>query len=839
MRSDANGRVLALLGPTNTGKTFYAIERMLAHGSGIIGFPLRLLARENYERICRIKGAAQVALVTGEEKIVPPNARYFCCTVESMPLDRPVDCLAVDEIQLAADPERGHVFTDRLLWSRGIHETIFMGADTIRPLLRRLVPEAEMIERRRLSQLSHAGYQKLSRLPPRSAVVAFSADQVYDIAEQLRRHRGGTAVVLGALSPRTRNAQVELFESGEVDYLVATDAIGMGLNLQVKHVAFAGLDKFDGRRFRQLSTAEMAQIAGRAGRNMNDGTFGTTNDVGLLDSETAEAIEDHRFPALRRLTWRSRDLDFATPQALLRSLEAPPPEAFFTRVRQPEDQHALASLSHDASVLARARGSSAVKLLWDVCQVPDFHKTLTDQHLRLLTTLFCRLADKGELPSGWVASQLERLNRPQGDIDTLTQRLAQIRTWTYVTHRADWLPDAGEWQSMAREIEDGLSDALHQGLADRFIDHRAAFLSRRRASGEHLMAAVRRNGDVLIEGHEIGRLQGFAFKLHESIKGDDARTARAAARKALQREIPRRVSWLEADDDSAFQLRDETLYWRGAAVGRLKAGQQAVQPRVEAAATDLLSGPERERLRQRLQGWLDRHLEKRLAPLYRLRQDDLPATARGVAYQLVEALGFLPNRLVTGLNSLQKEERRALQNLGVRLGRTCLYLPQLLNRRAQQLTSLLWSIFRGAPPSVPDSELPPAIALHDEDSVEEGYYGALGYRLLRRKGQTWALRADHHERLVALAGQRASGGNPVWLDDSLLALTQGDQALLEAALSVSGYRKLSEEGRIAFRRNGKTRRTQRKAERAKSPQRRHGDSPFAALLDLQPKGRTA
>jgi ATP-dependent RNA helicase SUPV3L1/SUV3 len=484
MPSPLERRVTAVLGPTNTGKTFLAVDRMLGHSSGMIGFPLRLLARENYDRIVRLKGARAVALVTGEEKIAPPTARYFVCTVESMPLNRPVAFLAIDEVQLAADPERGHIFTDRLLHARGIEETMFLGSDTIRPLLRRLVPDATFESRPRFSTLTYTGPKKLNRLPRRSAVVAFSAGDVYAMAELIRRQRGGAAVVLGALSPRTRNAQVAMYQAGEVDYLVATDAIGMGLNMDVDHVAFAELAKFDGRRPRRLTAPEIAQIAGRAGRHMNNGSFGTTAEAGEIPPEMVEAVENHRFQPLASLYWRNRDLSFRSVEALLRDLDARPPDRALIRMREADDHLALAALARDPEILRMAQGPAAVRLLWEVCQIPDFRKILTEAHTRLLGHVFRHLMQPAAvLPETWVARQVERLNDDQGDIDTLTQRIAHVRTWTYIAHRGDWLTNSGEWQERARAIEDKLSDALHQRLTQRFVDRRQAALQRRLKEG--------------------------------------------------------------------------------------------------------------------------------------------------------------------------------------------------------------------------------------------------------------------------------------------------------------------------------------------------------------------
>ncbi|MHA1152578.1 MAG: helicase-related protein, partial [Alphaproteobacteria bacterium] len=652
MSSFSDSRVTAVLGPTNTGKTYLAMERMLGHRSGMMGFPLRLLARENYDRAVKAKGARHVALVTGEEKIVPPSARYFLCTVESMPLDRPVSFLGVDEIQLCADPDRGHVFTDRLLHARGQEETMFLGADTIGPLLRKLAPEAEIITRPRFSTLSHSGARKLTRLPPRSAVVAFSVAEVYALAETMRRQRGGTAVVLGALSPRTRNAQVAMFEAGEVDYLVATDAIGMGLNLNLDHVAFAKLSKFDGHALRRLSPAEIAQIAGRAGRHMSDGSFGTTGEAGSFAPELVEAVEAHRFDPLPALYWRSRDLDFRSPKALLRSLERRPRTPELARAREADDLRALAALARDPEIAELAGNPGALRLLWEVCQVPDFQKILSDQHAGLLGRMFRYLVTpEARLPEDWVAGEIDRLDRNDGDIDALTARIAHIRTWTYVSHRADWLEDGAHWQGRAREIEDKLSDALHARLTERFVDRRTATLvSRLRAgaelmaavkpdgtvlvAGAELMAAVKPDGTVLVEGEVAGHLEGFHFRLDgtssggtssggtssgatisgRAISGPDTKPLLTAVRRVLATEIPARLARLERDDDATFALDGAGgLSWNGAIVARLAAGETVLSPRVAPVASEFLDGRARERLRLRLATWLRRHLEERLA----------------------------------------------------------------------------------------------------------------------------------------------------------------------------------------------------------------------------------
>src|SRR5713226_9924343 len=635
-------RVLAVLGPTNTGKTHLAIERMLGHQSGMIGFPLRLLARENYDRVVRLKGARAVALITGEEKIVPPSPSYFVCTVESMPLDRQVEFLAIDEIQLCADPERGHVFTARLLHARGLMETMFLGADTIRPLMRRLVPQAEYISRPRFSTLSHTGHKKVTRLPPRSTVVAFAVADVFALAELVRRQRGGTAVVLGALSPRARNAQVGMFQAGEVDYLVATDAIGMGLNMDLDHVAFARLAKFDGRGPRRLSAAEIAQIAGRAGRHMSDGTFGTTADEGPLDPAIVAAVEEHRFEPLTHVSWRNTRLRFDTVGALLRALDERPPAPGLVQTRDADDHRALQLLSRNAEVIGLATHPGAVRLLWEVCQIPDFRKVMSDSHARFLAHCFLHLAGPdGRLPSVWVGGQMAQLDRLDGDIDTLMARIAHVRTWTYITHRGDWVDDAADWQDRARRIEDRLSDALHDRITQRFVDRRSAFLVRHLAGDCEILASVDKAGEVRVEGTYVGRLNGFRF-VPDASEGDGLRTLVTAANRVLRGEVMARARRLAAEPDEAFAIDSRAaVLWRGDPVGRLVAGESILTPRVELRAGDFLDGEARERVRQRLQLFVRGEIAARLAPLFAVEALSLGSPGRGIVFQLVDTLGCL------------------------------------------------------------------------------------------------------------------------------------------------------------------------------------------------------
>ena len=754
-------RVKAVLGPTNTGKTHLAIERMLAHASGIIGFPLRLLARENYDRMVAQKGARHVALITGEEKIVPPDARWFSCTVEAMPLDRDAEFLAVDEIQLCADPDRGHVFTDRLLHARGLVETMFLGAETIRPLLQRLVPQASVETRPRMSQLSHAGLVKLVRLPPRSAVVAFSAADVYAIAELIRRRRGGCAVVMGRLSPRTRNAQVALYQDKEVDFLVATDAIGMGLNMDVDHVAFASLRKFDGQRPRRLSAAEVAQIAGRAGRGMRDGTFGTTGQCRPLDDDVVAAVEAHSFDALDQLCWRNSDLDLTHVDTLLAGLTAPPPGPGLVKGNDAADLETLTALAQEPETRRLAQGRRMVRRLWEACQIPDFRKLADDTHTRLCARVFGHIARDQRLPTDWLASQIGALARADGDIDTLMQRLSGVRVWSYIAARTDWVQDSPHWQGRAREVEDLLSDALHERLTSRFVDRRAALLMRRLEAGEkeELLSAVTRRGDVVVEGHSVGRIGGFSFFPDPAAVGDEKKLVLRAARRALREEMPRRVALVEADADAVFTLADDqSVTWDGVPIARLKRGANALRPRVQVLDSEFLDGAQRERLRIRLQRFLDDKVNADLAPL-RAAADrgSRQRGFRGLLHRLTEALGLIAGE--EGDN-LSPQSRAALKAIGVKAGRFGLFLPALLKPRAAAMRARLWALQHGQ--LVPSLPTPDLVSLPAQPDWPAGFADAMGWL----EAGPVLLRLDVAERVaaeLAWATQRGATALPAAL----------------------------------------------------------------------------
>lgn len=753
-------RVTAVLGPTNTGKTHYAIERMLGYRTGVIGLPLRLLAREVYDRIVKLRGPSVVALVTGEERIVPDRVQYWVCTVEAMPEGMATDFLAVDEIQLCADAERGHVFTDRLLHARGLQETLFLGSETMRGAIAALVDNVTWMRRERFSTLTYTGSKKISRLPERAAIVGFSVENVYEIAEYLRRIRGGAAVVMGALSPRTRNAQVQLYQNGDVDFLVATDAIGMGLNLDIGHVAFSSLIKFDGHRMRHLAPDELAQIAGRAGRHLTQGTFGVTGEAPELDPEVVEAIENHQFRPVTRLQWRNARLQFGSVTRLIQTLEERTDNPWLTRVRESDDLAALKALAADAEVAARATDGPSVRLLWDVCRIPDFRSISRGEHAALLTQIYYFLHQRGAIPNDWMAQQISRIDRTEGDIDTLSKRLAFIRTWTYVAQRKGWTGrDAGDeshWREVTRAVEDRLSDALHGALTQRFVDRRTSVLARRLRQKEVLVAEVNDTGDVTVEGEFVGRLEGFRFRMDKAATPDEARTLRQATVQALAPQFALRADRFYNAPDTEIDFTEQGgLMWGTAAVGRLAAGADALKPTV-VAFVDEEAGPDvAAKVQRRLQHFIDRRIAATMEPLLALQRDEaLTGLARGFAYRLVENFGIIPRGDVADeVKALDQEARGALRKHGIRFGQFTVFLPPLLKPAPTRLRLVLWGLAKGLG-EFPAS--PPAghVTVPAARDAAPGYYAMSGYRAAGDR----AIRIDMLERLADMLRERDSRG---------------------------------------------------------------------------------
>ncbi len=750
--------VTAVLGPTNTGKTHLAVERMLAHAGGMIGLPLRLLAREIYDKVRAKAGDHAVALVTGEEKIIPRQPRYWVCTVEAMPPDIDVPFLAIDEVQIANDLERGHIFTDRILNRHGREETMLLGSASMRGILERLLPKTNFVSRPRFSKLSYAGQKKLSRLPRRTAIVAFTAEMVYAVAELIRTRRGGAAVVMGALSPRTRNAQVALYQSGDVDYLVATDAIGMGLNMDVDHIAFASTRKFDGFQFRNLTPAELGQVAGRAGRYMNDGTFGVTADADPFELETVDRLENHNFDAVRTLQWRNRDLNFHSLDTLRKSLGTFPQLQGLTRAQDAPDIQALEAISRDPAVSDLVTRPRDVERAWEVCQIPDYRNISPAEHAHLVGRIITFLqTGRGYIDEDWFARQLAHSENLEGGIDAISTRISHVRTWTFIANRADWLESPHFWQSRAKEIEDQLSDVLHERLTQRFIDRKTSVVMRRLARKEDVMTSIEDDGAIHVEGEFLGRIRGLSFVADEASTSTEQRTLKSAAALALGTEITLRAKALAMIADTELKLiKDGTIAWQGNPVGRLRAGDHRFKPRVDLIADDVLQGDDRTSAESRLQKFIERYIAGTIEHLIKLEEaEGIEGLARGVAYRLAEHFGVLPrDEVAQDIKTLTQEDRAKLRGLGVRFGAITIFLPSVLKQAATELRLLLWWLERtkmekseSAPPAAPANGLTSAKA---DATLPDGFYGVCGYRLCN----TRAVRVDMLERLADLIRDR-------------------------------------------------------------------------------------
>ncbi|MFV0431293.1 MAG: helicase-related protein [Alphaproteobacteria bacterium] len=689
-------RIKAILGPTNTGKTWLAIDRMLSFRSGIIGFPLRLLARENYERAIKIKNIREVALITGEEKIIPPNAKYFFCTTESMPVSKEVDFIGVDEIQLCSDPERGHIFTDRLLHARGLFETMFIGAETITPFIRMLVPLAEIETRERLSTLRWAGRKSIERLPTRSAIVSFSTNDIYAIAELVRRQKGGAAVVLGALSPRTRNAQVEMYQAGEVDWLIATDAIGMGLNMDINHLAFAATKKFDGRDFRPLNAQELAQIAGRAGRGGNDGTFGVTAGISSLDTEMIDAIEMHEFRPPKHIYWRNSLLDFSTVEALIHSLKKSPPKRNMLRPRYAEDEAILDILSQDKDIKLRVNNQKAVETLWEIARIPDFSKTHVNAHAQMLKPILIDILDKGHIRPSWMEQQMARLDDKATDLEKLLQHIAAVRTLTYISYQKKWLDHAKAWQAKSRSLEDLLSDRLHESLTHRFVDRKTSALLGRLKQHHELSAIIHKDGRVEIEGHEFGYLAGFSFKSKKQANESYSEKAvQVAINKALKINLEARLQEFLKDKPKNIHLNVQgELLWRDEPIAYLQKGEDILSPKIKLLKATLLQDYQLDMMLKRLDSWLGYQISQMLKPTLALEyySEEKSKHLRGVSYNLKQNLGSM---IITGLEKKlrQKHDYKSLKKMRVYWGKAFIYAPSSLNEKSIQLRRILCQLY--------------------------------------------------------------------------------------------------------------------------------------------------
>ena len=690
-------KITAVLGPTNTGKTHLAIETMLSFDSGMIGFPLRLLAREVYDKVIKKIGLDKVALITGEEKIIPPNAKYFLCTVESMPIDKYLDFVGVDEIQMCADHERGHIFTDRLINIRGNKLTMFMGSYTIKNIISKLDEDIEFINRNRLSKLSYDGHKKISRINRKSAIIAFSAEDVYGLAELVRRQKGGAAIVMGSLSPKTRNAQVELYQSGDVDFLVATDAIGMGINMDLENVYFSNLKKFDGKKSRKLNLSEIGQIAGRAGRYLNDGNFGITGDCKEINAEEVDLLENHKFEEIKTLFWRNSNLNFNNPSVLLKSLEEKPKRNWLRKIHECEDEKVLKYFIKKLDLHNVIDVRETLILLWECCQIPDFVKKTYGNHIDVVEKVFNFLSsDKGKISDNFMHLQLMKLDKLDGNVDSLANRIANVRTWSYVSNKNNWVENQNYWIEKTKFLEDKLSDRLHEEITKTFIDKRASVLARGLKQDMEFDTKVLENNDVIINDQFIGKINGLKLQL-DLKKGaleTDIKSLKKAARKTIGPELEKRINLII--DTSLIDLRsDSKIYWNNSSICKLIPGKDYLSPNIELLVDEMLEQNQRSKLTKFLEKWLQNKITTILKNLFDLKDlKDKNSSIKALAYQLYENNGIIKRDQVSDyIKKLDQSDRKILRDLGVRFGRYHIYLYKLIKPEPVTLRTLLWKSY--------------------------------------------------------------------------------------------------------------------------------------------------
>ena len=687
-------KITAVLGPTNTGKTHLAIETMLSFESGMIGFPLRLLAREVYEKVIKKTSLDKVALITGEEKIIPPDAKYFLCTVESMPIDKQLDFVGVDEIQMCADHERGHIFTDRLLNMRGEKLTMLMGSNTIKSIIAKLDDDIEFINRERLSKLTYAGHKKISRINRKTAIIAFSAEEVYAIAELIRRQKGGAAIVMGSLSPKTRNAQVELYQSGDVDFLVATDAIGMGINMDLDYVYFSNLKKFDGRKLRKLNLSEIGQIAGRAGRYLNNGSFGITGDCKEIGAEEVDLIENHKFEEIKMLFWRNSNLNFNSPYSLLKSLEQKPYHDWLKKIHECEDEKALKFFLKDKNLENINMNQNTLSLLWECCQIPDFVKKTYGNHYEVISKVFGFLSGKnGKIPDDYMRIQLMKLDKLEGNVDSLSNRIANVRTWSYVSNKNNWIDNQDYWIEKTKNLEDKLSDRLHEELTKTFIDKRASVLARGLKQDMEFKTEILQNNDVKIDDHYIGKINGLKLELDlkQGALETDIKSLKKAARQSVGPELEKRIDTII--ETKLIELNDDfKIYWNKFPIAKINTGKDYLSPNLDVIVDEILEQKQKQKLSDFLKKWLDEKINFELKSLIDLKSiNQKNSSVKALAYQLYENNGVLKREQVSEyLKSLGQEERKILREIGVKFGRYHVYLFKLIKPEAVKLRTLLW-----------------------------------------------------------------------------------------------------------------------------------------------------
>ena len=740
--------IKALLGPTNTGKTFFAIDRMLTHSSGMIGFPLRLLAREVFDKISLRCGKQYVALITGEERIMPENPKYWVCTVEAMPINLTFDFVAIDEIQLCADLDRGHIFTNRLLNLRGKKETIFLGSSSIKKIINNILPDVEFLSRKRLSQLKYVDSRKINKIQPRSAIVCFSVEEVYSIAEIIRREKGGAAIVTGGLSPKTRNSQVNIYQSGEVDYLVATDAIGMGLNLDLSNVCFASLTKFDGFNHRKLFVNELAQIAGRAGRYTTNGTFGTTAGCEALSSDLIHNIENHNFLDIKKIQWRNSNLSFDNPSSLIESLNLKPNNLSLVKSRESTDLSTLKIMSENQIIIEKVKSINEVKLLWKICQIPDYRKISLTDHVQILTEIFLLLIDKGKLPETWLEKKIISLDKYDGDIEKLSRRLSYIRTWNYVANRGSWFDNPTFLEEAAKSIEEKLSDKLHELLIERFIDKRTTVLLKTIREKGKLTAEFNDNNELLIENQLIGRVEGLNFVFQTTDNSIENKKLLLIAKDQIIAKIKKIVDQLYETPDSDFFLNNSgEIIWNESVVGKLAVGNKLYKPNIKSVTSDYLPETLINKVETRIKYFINNYIKQNFIHLFSIMEDkEINGISTGLVFTMSEHLGVLSrDRVTKEVKSLDQESRAKFRKYGFRFGQYSIYHPLFLKPEPTRLRVILWSKFHQLEKKM-DPPLPGLVTIEVTEGVEDSYYELVGFKKLGSR----AIRIDMLERLADL-----------------------------------------------------------------------------------------
>lgn len=787
-------KIKAILGPTNTGKTYLSIRTMISYQSGMIGFPLRLLAREVYDQLAKEIGFASVALITGEEKIIPKNPRFYICTVEAMPLDIEVDFLAIDEIQLASDPERGHIYTDRLLYSRGILETIFLGSLTIKKLILRIIPDIEIVTRPRLSNLTYSGPKKISKLPKRTAIVAFSINRVYEIADFIRQQNGGAAVVLGALSPRTRNAQVEIYQSGAADYLVATDAIGMGLNMDIDHVMFDSLKKYDGKKYRSLFPIEIAQIAGRAGRYKNDGTFSISNHLPPLEPEVIDNIENHRFEYNKSIKWRNSDLDFTSLNNLLASLSVLPPHKFYSLNKQCEDVLFLEHISTTDLIAHHSMSAEKIKLLWEICQMPDYRKNGTENHSTIIAKVYNDLTGKeGYVDDAWLKKEIKYASNIDGDIDSLSNKISYIRTCNYITNKKNWVKDHLYWQELTRKIEDKLSDALHNKLTNRFIDRQASVLINNSKNQNFANIQLDSNNQIMIDGELFGNINGLKFvNTKNNIGLNENKSAKSALNKIVRLELEKITKNILSCEKHDFRLDDNNhIIWNSCPIAEIRKGGNILNPNIRLIKDNFLSANNEERISKKVIFWLDKYISDTLSDLIKLNNNNsLKGYLSGLKYIMVDNLGIVDrNEIPIRVNDLTKEEKIILRSYGVYIGGIYIYMKKLLKPEPTRLKYILNKLYYENTIEKNVNSLYGKTSSKYDPKTPKEIYDIIGYKIC----DPFIIRIDIFERLLnnirdGMNSKENSSNKSFTVTPKMLTLVGCSKIDFEKILISIGYR---------------------------------------------------